>query len=118
MRFKEILKEKQELELAKQHSIPNVSHVGVAGDPKGPTNYYHKYRLGVAMAGSPDWDHDYPVDGEFVDHMVMVAYTQADVDIVNKANEKFGYKQQKLSTRGSQEMPDTNAVSPVSNWRK
>ena len=76
------------------------------------------YRLGVAMAASPDFDHDYPTSGEFVDHMVMVAYSQADVDIVNRAYKKFGYKAKKLSTKGSQEMKDTYVISPVCNWNK
>ena len=43
----------QEFKISQQVSIPNVSHVGVPGNPQGPTNYYHKYRLGVAMAASP-----------------------------------------------------------------
>ena len=99
MRAREFIVEKQEFKISQQVSIPNVSHVGVPGSPEGPTNYYYKYRLGVAMAASPDFDHDYPTSGEFVDHMVMVAYSQADVDIVNRAYKKFGYKAKKLSTK-------------------
>ena len=118
MRAREFIVEKQEFKISQQVSIPNVSHVGVPGNPQGPTNYYHKYRLGVAMAASPDFEHEYPVNGEFVEDMVMVAYSEADVEIVNRAYTKFGYHAKKLSTKGSQEMKDTYVISPVCNWNK
>lgn len=116
MRAREIITEKQKVDVAQVHAIPSMSSVGVPGMPMGPSNFYHKYRLGVDMAGQPDPRHDYPTEGEFVDDMVMVGYSPADRDIIAKSVKKFGYKPKKLSSDGSNETRDTNTVSPVSNW--
>lgn len=116
MRAKEFIVEKQELTKSQRFAIPSLSSVGVPGLPMGPTNYYHKYRLGVHMAGSPENVHSYPADGQFVDDMVMVGYSQADRDIIANSINAFGYKQKKHTSDGSKELPDTQTVSPVSNW--
>jgi len=116
MRAREFLAEKQTVSLASQQAIPDMTAVGVPGAPDGPTNYYHKYRLGVLMAGAPAFDHPYADSSEFVDDMVMVGYSQADAEIINTANAKMGYKQKQVTPRGSNELKDTNTVSPVANW--
>jgi hypothetical protein len=116
MRAREFLSEKQTVSLSSQASIPDMTAVGVPGLPNGPTNYYHKYRLGVLMAGAPAFHHPYEESSQFVDDMVMVGYSQADADIINTANAKMGYKQKQVTPKGSTEMKDTNTVSPVSNW--
>jgi hypothetical protein len=116
MRAREFLAEKQELNKFQQDAIPDMSSVGVPGLPIGPTNYYHKYRLGVHMAGSPEDLHSYPTNSEFVDDMVMVGYTEADRDIIANSIRAFGYKQKKHSSGGSKESNGTNTVSPVANW--
>jgi hypothetical protein len=117
MRAEEFIIE-QQVSLAAQKSIPDMTSVGVPGLPMGPTNYYHKYRLGVMMAVSPEFENDYPQDGKFVDDMVMVAYSKADADIINRANAKMGYKQKRVTSKGSRELEDTHTVSPVANWMK
>jgi len=118
MKAKEFIVEKQQLVKSQQAAIPNVSSVGVPGLPIGPTNYYHKYRLGVHMAGSPENEHPYPANGEFVDDMVMIGYSQADRDIIAKSINAFGYKQKNHTSDGSKEPSDTQTVSPVSDWNK
>ena len=115
MRAKEFLIEKQELDKTQQDTIPDMTSVGVPGLPIGPTNYYHKYRLGVHMAGSPN-EQDYPVNGQFVDDMVMVGYTDADRQIIANSIKAFGYTPRRHSSGGSKEPGDTNIVSPISNW--
>jgi hypothetical protein len=116
MRAKEFLIEKQELDTNHKDSISDMVSVGVPGSPIGPTNYYHKYRLGVHMAGSPDDRHSYPTNGEFVDHMVMAGYSDADRDIIANSIKAFGYTPKKHASGGSKESKDTHTVSPVSNW--
>jgi hypothetical protein len=117
MRASEFIVE-QQVSLASQRAIPDMTSVGVPGLPMGPTNYYHKYRLGVMMAVSPEFENDYPQDGKFVDDMVMVAYTKADADIIDKANAKMGYKQKTVTSKDSNELKDTYTISPVANWMK
>lgn len=119
MKIRDLLIErKQEVHRDQQDAIPSMSSVGVPPLPMGPTNFYHKYRLGVMMAGSPDDEHDYPETGQFVDDMVMVGYSEADREIIAKSITKFGYDLKKLTPDGSTESAGTYTVSPVSNWNK
>jgi len=116
MRAKEFLSEKQELAKSQQRVIPSMSSVGVPELPIGPTNYYHKYRLGVHMAGSPEDIHPFPTNGQFVDDMVMIGYSEADRLIISNSIKAFGYEQKMHTSGGSKEPEDTYIVSPVSNW--
>jgi hypothetical protein len=118
MKIQELLHEGQTVSRSNHQSIPDMTSVGVPGSPIGPTNYYHKYRLGVLMAGSPDFEHEYAPNGQFVDDMVTVGYSNIDTDIINQANKKMGYKQKAVTSKGSKELEDTYKVSPVSNWMK
>lgn len=115
MRAKEFISE-QKLDKTQYDSIPDMSGVGVPGSPIGPTNYYHKYRLGVHMAGSPEDHHPYEANGEFVDDMIMVGYSKADRDIIANSIKAFGYKTKKVSSDGSHELEDTGKMSPVAQW--
>jgi hypothetical protein len=117
MRLKEILVEKKTLTKNQRDSIPHTTRTGVAGDPNGPTNFYHKYRLGVAMAGSPDFDQDITSDGPVRDDMVVVHITDADKEISDRAHKKLGYKQQKVTTGKSRES-SVNNVSPVATGKR
>lgn len=116
MKIKDLLVEKKQITKNQEKSIPDMSSVGVPPLPMGPTNFYHKYRLGVMMAGAPDDEHDYPTQGQFVDDMVMVGYSKADQEIIGTSIKKFGYDQKSISPKGSQENTDVHTVSPVSNW--
>jgi hypothetical protein len=116
MRAREFLLEKNALPKVHQDAIPDMSSVGVPGSPIGPTNYYHKYRLGVHMAGGPDNEFDYPTNGQFVDDMVMVGYTDVDREIISNSVKAFGYQLKSHSSAKSNETAGTNTTSPVSNW--
>jgi hypothetical protein len=118
MRAREFVIEEQTWTDDQKSAIPHVTSVGVPGLPMGPTNYYHKYRLGVDMAGAPTPEHDYSIDGQFVDDMVMVGYSEADRQIIAHSIKKFGYKPKDVAKHGSQEAKDTYSISPVSNWNK
>jgi hypothetical protein len=118
MRAKEFIIEEQTWTKDQQAAVPHVSSVGVPGLPMGPTNYYHKYRLGVHMAGSPDDHHDYPTVGQFVDDMIMVGYSEADRAIIANSIKAFGYTPKNVAKHDSQETSDVNTLSPVANWMK
>jgi hypothetical protein len=116
MRAKEFITEDQEWTDSQKEAVPNVSSVGIPGLPIGPTNYYHKYRLGVHMAGGPDNEFDYPISGQFVDDMVMIGYTDVDKEIISNSVNAFGYKIKSHTSTKSIEPSDTNKTSPVANW--
>ena len=115
MRFREIM-EQNEFPEQVQDAIPGAQGFGSKGDPIGPSNYYHKYRVGVAMASSPDTGGLSPV-GPTSDDMVTIGYTAADRHIADRAYAAMGYKKKKITGDHSKET-DVNSVSPVAKPRK
>lgn len=97
-------------------AIPGASSSGVPDMAAGPSNYYHKYRVGIAMASSPDTGGVNPI-GPTSDDMVTIGYTPADRDIADRAYKAMGYKKKKLTSDHSKEV-DAHTVSPVSKPKK
>ena len=76
---------------------------------------YLQYRFGIAMAGAPD----YPTKaaGAFAGDPLLTSYTDAELEIINAAAKMVGAgRVKKLNTNRSQELSNTNTVSPVSQW--
>ena len=117
MRFREIM---EQLEFHKDHqdAMPGVIGSGSEGDPDGPSNFYHKYRLGLACAGSPENMESVTTVGPANDKMVMIGYTDVDVEIYDRAHKKMGYKYKKLTSTGSKEHESIQKVSPVPKRKK
>lgn len=87
-------------------SMPDISQVKQAGSP------YAQWRFGIAMAGAPD----YPTEpaGAFAGDPLLATYTDADLEIINKAAKMIGAGEvRKLTDNRSTEVEDTNKVSPV-----
>lgn len=117
MRFREI---KEQLEFHKDHqdAIPGAMGSGLDANPAGPSNYYHKYRLGVAMAGSPEHLENVTNTGPASDNMVTLSYTDAEREIVKNAHKKMGYPVKQLTPPGSKEHESINKASPVPKRRR
>ena len=84
---------------------------------KSNGNAYAQYRFGLAMAGAPD----YPTKaaGAFAGDPLLSTYTDAELEIINAAAKMVGAGPvRRLSNNRSQELSNTNTVSPVSNWNK
>jgi hypothetical protein len=77
---------------------------------------YIAYRFGVAMAGMPDTPMN--IAGPTGLKMVTIGYSKADKEIIDATAKYMKTSSQRLTPDGSTEAPDTNKVSPVSNWRK
>jgi hypothetical protein len=105
------------IEVIHENKNNNATSSGMSSYPDADSPYW-KYRLGVAAAGSPDFDHDYKVSGPAAGDMVSSHYSDADKDIMSNAHKKMGFKPSKVSPTGSKEPEDTYKVSPVSNWMK
>lgn len=79
--------------------------------------YYGMYRLGIAMAGSPD-DPGYK-SGPAKDIPAVWMYTSADEEIVNRAEKNQGIKGKTIVQKGpSQENNTVNTVSPVATPKR
>lgn len=121
MRWREFntpIVERKEFTDNQQKAIPHGKSAGVEPPSEGPVNFYYKYRLGVKMAGSPDNAHPYESGGQYADDMVMIGYTDADNEIIDRATKGLGYKTRNSAKGKSSESPDTNTTSPVANWNK
>lgn len=78
---------------------------------------YMNYRFGIALAGAPD----FPAAAEpyIGGDPLVVPYTDADMDMVNKAAEYVGDHSKKVnSSSRSEEAPGTNKNSPIAKPKK
>ena len=116
MKIQELLAEAKNFSQNAKDSIPNASSAGVSPGNGGPTNFYWKYRAGLAASFSPGEQENFSPGGPAHDDMIMVGYSKADQDIINKAHKLMGWKRKKMSNQGSKETEGTHTVSPVSNW--
>ena len=78
--------------------------------------YYGFYRLGIAMAASPD--NGSPIEGPAKDVPTIWPYSKGDEEIAKRAIKNQGKKGHDIVKSGtSQELPTTNTVSPVAKWK-
>ena len=113
MRAKEFVSEDAEKKIRKasQESLPHARRFD------GTDQYYGYYRLGVAMAGAPD--HGTPSEGPAKDVPTVWPYSDADDKIANAAIKNQGAGSTTIVRKGkSQELGNTNVVSPVAQWNK
>ena len=75
-------------------------------------NYYDMYRFQLAMAGSPDWQHDFYKKSPAANGMLTLIYSDAEKQIVDKAKKFMGVSGKVVSRQGSHERPDVNKTSP------
>jgi len=74
-------------------------------------NPYLAYRMGVAMAGSPDETMDqYSAMGS---NFITADYTDADTKIRKGAEKVMGVKSQEITGKGSAEMDLVQTQSPI-----
>jgi len=113
MRAKEFIKENTSIRRSAEAAIPDAQFYPSL-DNSSP---YASYRYGIALAGSPD----YPMDkeGPTQSKMVTLAYTDADAEIINKANKTMGVKGKVISGKKSQESSTVDTKSgPVANIKR
>ena len=110
-----LMKISEILESRGKGKLPKNARYGIPGARIWPeldnSSPYHSFRMGVAMAGSPE--KDMPRDGPSGQKMVTLAYTPEDEEIALSAGRKLGFKSQKLTSTGSEEMPHVNSKSPI-----
>ena len=97
MKIREILESKEGLDKDAVAAIPN-AHYFPDLDNSSP---YHSYRLGIAMAGAPDYTT--PKDGPSGQKLVTIGYSSACDEIVKSASKMIGAKAKKLTSKGSKE---------------
>ena len=110
MKIHEIISETK-LKKGKANPLPHpTSFPNFSQDP------YQFYRFGVALAGSPESP---SIDSTFNGTAITVAYSDAEVDMINKAAKAVGaHDKITHSNTGSKEHPNVNKSSPVAKIKK
>lgn len=112
MRAREFITEKREhFDASAERAIPNAQAYPALDN----SNPYHSYRFGVALAGMPD--HPMDLDGPTQQKLVTIGYSDADNEIINATQKHLGFKSVLVSTKRSEELPDTFTQSPVAKWK-
>lgn len=87
-------------------SMPDISQNKQGGSP------YAQWRFGIAMAGSPDYPT--PPAGATAGDPMLATYTDADLEIINKAAKMIGAGEvKKITDNRSTEADTVNKSSPV-----
>ena len=108
MRAKEFISEgESDFEASAKSAMPNAS-VWPDLDNSSP---YHAFRFGVALAGSPE--KTMPVNGPTGQHMVTVAYTKEEQNILNATGKRMGFKHNAIARPPSEETSDVLKASPI-----
>lgn len=115
MRAKEFIVERASKPLRKS---AKASISGLRKNPALDNNNhpYLAYRMGIAMAGSPD----YPMDksGPLGSSFVTTDYTEADTKIRNGAEKIMGVRSSEVTGKGSVEMDLVNRQSVVAKPKR
>lgn len=91
-------------------SMPDISMNTANGSP------YLQWRFGIAMAGAPDYPT--PPVGPMAGDPLLCTYTDAELEIINKAAKSVGAgKIKKLSSNRSTEMSNVQKVSPIKGFK-
>ena len=80
---------------------------------------YMNYRMGIAMAGAPDYPTKMEADNWIGGDPLLSTYTEEEMDIINAASKQVGGgKAQKWSGKRSQEMDNVNKTSTTAKKKK
>jgi hypothetical protein len=93
-------------------SMPTARHY-----PDMMGKYYDMYRFSIAAAVSPDLVNDF-YKQSVGPTMMTLQYSDADTDILDKAEKIMGVKGKAINPRGSSETGDVNSASPVAGKLK
>lgn len=80
---------------------------------------YMNYRMGIALAGAPDYPTKMEADNWVGGDPLLSTYTDEEFDMIKKAAKQVGAGTiQNWSGKRSQEVADVNKISPVAKPKK
>jgi len=84
------------------------------------TDTYMQMRYGIALAAAAaQGGEDFEQETAWAENIGLVGYTDAEVAQIKAADKLMGVRSVNISSKGSQERPDTNTKSAVaSGWKK
>ena len=121
MRIHEILNEEQN----KDRGIPGKVNPDFDAVSTGMSSFnrlrntdpYMQYRLGLALANA---NSDKPFDQEsaYAENFSVVAYSDEENEIINKAGKAMGVNKKTLAKKKSKEPKGTNVASPIAKTKR
>jgi len=110
MKINEIITEASQMPKSHTDATPGMkSHDGL--DNSSP---YAPWRFAATfLPGSPDFDHEPEKQGPVGQALVTVAYSDAEHEIIDAAERKFGATSRRISPNGSSENPEIQNLSPT-----
>lgn len=115
MRAKEFIVERSHKPLRKSAKA-SISGLRKNTDLNNNNNPYLAYRMGIAMAGSPDSTMDQ--ESSMGSNFITTDYTEADTLIRKGAERAMGVGSQEVTAKGSAEMDLVNSQAIVASPKK
>lgn len=102
---------------AEKAAMQNASTLPALNQSTGSA--YMNYRMGIAMAGAPDYPTKQEADNWIGGDPLLSTYTEEEFDIIKAAAKQVGAGTiQNWSGKRSKEVADTNKVSPVAKPKR
>ena len=117
MRSREFIKEEWRIRKDHKASMKNASTMPGLNQSTGSA--YMNYRMGLALAGAPDYPTKMEADNWIGGDPLLSTYTDVEFEMVKKAAKQVGAGRiQNWSGKRSQEVADVNKTSPVAKSKK
>ena len=121
MRAHEFISEARKGGMKKIHKIQKAAMKNAMTFPslnQSTGSAYMNYRMGIAMAGAPDYPTKMEADNWIGGDPLLSTYTDIEMDMVRAAAATVGAGMaQNWSGKRSEEIPSTNKTSPVKSFK-
>ena len=119
MRAKDFIVERGMKKISKDQksAMQNASTLPALNQSTGSA--YMNYRMGIALAGAPDYPTKQEADNWIGGDPLLSTYTDEEFEMIKRAAEQVGAGTiQNWSGKRSQEVADVNKTSPVARKKK
>jgi len=117
MRSKEFIREDWRIGKDKKASMKNA--ITMPGLNQSTGSAYMNYRMGLALAGAPNYPTKMEADNWIGGDPLLSTYTDVEFEMIKKAAKQVGAgRVQNWSGKRSQEVADVNKISPVAKTKR
>lgn len=107
----------KKIEKSQKAAMKNASTLPALNQSTGSA--YMNYRMGIALAGAPDYPTKMEADNWIGGDPLLSTYTDEEFEMIKKAAKQVGAGTiQNWSGKRSQEVADTNKTSPVAKPKR
>jgi hypothetical protein len=119
MRAKEFVFEAGMKKISKDQKSSMKDAITMPGLNQSTGSAYMNYRMGIALAGAPDYPTKMEADNWIGGDPLLSTYTDVEFDMIKKAAKQVGAGTiENWSGKRSQEVADVNKISPVASKKR